>query len=288
MTNQPISGKTRVCGLIGDPITHSVSPLMHNAAFRKMGLDFVYVNFPVKRVVLAEAIQGMRALNIRGLNVTIPHKVAVMDLLDEIDEYARGIGAVNTIVNDGGKLKGYNTDAPGFLRALREGGVAPEGKKIVILGAGGAARGVSRSLAESGAQLVILNRHPETAAELARILAPAARAGVTALPLDEASMTGAIQDADVLVNTTSVGMSPDEDMSPVPVKLLNARLMVFDIVYHPAGTRLLREARAAGARVIGGLEMIIWQGALAQQYWTGQPAPVAVMRRAVQKARYEK
>ena len=161
MTNQAISGKTRPCGLIGDPVEHTMSPAMHNAAFARMGLDYVYAPFRVKKDDLAQAIAGMRALNIRGLNVTIPHKVNVIPLLDELDSLAEKIGAVNTIVNDDGVLKGYNTDASGFLQTLQERGIEPEGKRVVVLGAGGASRAISFILAESGARLVILNRIEE-------------------------------------------------------------------------------------------------------------------------------
>ncbi|MDD4859868.1 MAG: shikimate dehydrogenase [Dehalococcoidales bacterium] len=284
MTNNRVTGRTRVCGLIGDRVEHSVSPMMHGAAFRKLGLDYVYVTFKVMPESLPEAVAGMRALNIRGLNVTIPHKIAVMGLLDEVDTHARGIGAVNTIVNDNGVLKGYNTDAPGFLRALREAGVEPAGKKILILGAGGAARGICYALAESGARLVILNRQVERATALARSLAPVARESVEALPLHETSLQNEIKDADILVNATSVGMTPDIDHSLVPAHLLHDKLVVFDIIGIPARTKLFQEAAAAGARTIAGLEMLVWQGALSFELWTGQSAPFELMHREAQKA----
>jgi len=153
-----ISGKTRVCGVIGDPIEHTMSPVMHNAAFKELGLDYLYVPLRVKREELGKAVESVRALNIRGLNVTLPHKVAIISFLDELDPLARKIGAVNTIVNDDGVLTGYNTDATGFLQALLEGGVEPKEKKVVILGAGGASRAISFILAERDAHLVILNR----------------------------------------------------------------------------------------------------------------------------------
>src|SRR4030042_289622 len=159
MNNSAVSGKTVICGVIGDPIEHTMSPVMHNAAFRELGLDYVYVPFRVRREQLDRAIEGMRALNIRGLNVTIPHKVAVIPLLDELDPLAEKIGAVNTITNDDGILTGSTTDATGFLQALLEEGIQPEGENIAILGAGGAAKGIAFILAERGANLTILNRH---------------------------------------------------------------------------------------------------------------------------------
>ncbi len=161
-----ISGQTRVCGVIGDPVEHSLSPVMHNAAFQALDLDYVYVAFHVPRSDLAAAIGGMRALGLRGLNVTIPHKVGVLPLLDAVDPLARQIGAVNTIVNDGGRLTGHNTDAAGFLQALVQNKFRPESKNVVIIGAGGAARAVTLALAGRGAHLIVLNRTPQTAADL--------------------------------------------------------------------------------------------------------------------------
>ena len=170
MASSIISGKTRICGVIGDPIEHTVSPAMHNAAFRKLGLDYIYIPFRVRKEELGKAVAGMRALNIRGLNVTIPHKVAIMPMLDGLDPLAEKIGAVNTIVNNDGDLRGYNTDAAGFLQALLERGVEPGGKNVVVLGAGGASRAISYILAERDAHLTILNRQLELdwAEELAR------------------------------------------------------------------------------------------------------------------------
>jgi shikimate dehydrogenase len=281
-----VSGKTKVCALIGDPVEHTVSAAMHNAAFAELGLDFIYVPFRVQPERLAEAVAGLRALDVRGFNVTIPHKVAVMRLLDGLDPRAEKIGAVNTVVNEDGKLRGYNTDAAGFLRALSEGGIEPEGKKIVVLGAGGASRAISYVLAEKGAELTILNREQELdwAWDIAKLIEYDLWKRVTVLELRKDLLAGALKDADVLVNATSVGMSPDVDVCPVPARMLRQDLVVFDVVYNPIETRLLREARAAGARTISGVEMLVWQGALAFETWTGQPAPFDVMRRAALEA----
>lgn len=279
-----ITGKTKVCGIIGDPIEHTMSPAMHNAAFRALGLDYAYLAFRVRKEALKNAIAGLKALGIAGLNVTIPHKVDIMPLLDKLDPLAERMGAVNTIVNEGGLLIGYNTDAPGFLQALQSNGIKPGGKKIVVIGAGGAAKGIAFVLAEAGASLVVLNRTPLRAEELATQMARFYHQGLKAMALSEANLKEALADADVLVNTTSAGMVPDVDQTPVPVRLLKPGITVFDIVYNPRETRLLREAKAAGARTIFGLDMLVWQGALAFEKWTGQKAPFEVMKQAAIKA----
>ena len=285
MLSRVISGKIRVCGIIGDPIGHTMSPLMHNAAFEKMGVDYLYVPFRVKKEELGKAIEGMRALNIRGLNVTTPHKVAIIPFLDKLDRLAERIGAVNTIVNDDGVLTGYNTDATGFLQALLEGGIEPAEKKVVILGAGGASRAISFTIAERGAHLVILNRLLELdwAEELAGQISHAFKKEVKALKLDEENLLMVLEGADVLINATSVGMYPDIDETPIAANLLSPDLVVFDIVYNPIKTRLLSEAEAAGAKTIGGLDMFVWQGALAFEKWTGLKAPLELMREEVIK-----
>jgi len=280
MLSRGVSGKTKVCGIIGDPIEHTASPLMHNAAFVKMGMDYCYVPFRVRKEDLDKAIAGMRALNIRGLNVTLPHKVAVIQFLDELDPLAEKIGAVNTIVNEDGVLKGYNTDATGFLQALLAREIKPEEKNIVILGAGGAARAISFILAERGAHLVILNRQLELdwAKELAQRISRTFRKEVKALELNEKNLATVLEKTDILVNATSVGMSPDIDETPVPARLLKPDLVVFDIVYNPIKTRLLREAEAAGASTISGIDMLVWQGASSVEIWTGLKEPIELMR----------
>jgi shikimate dehydrogenase len=279
-----ITGKTKLCGIIGDPIEHTMSPAMHNAAFGALGLDYAYLPFRVQREELTDAIAGLRALDIVGLNVTIPHKVSVIPLLDELDPLAERVKAVNTIVNSDGKLAGYNTDAPGFLQALLAGGIAPEGKNIVVLGAGGAAKGISFILSGAGASLVILNRTLSRAEELASQIVQLHHRKPEAMALNEDNLKQALAGADVLVNTTSAGMVPDVDRTPVPASLLKPDMTVYDIVYNPLETRLLREAKAAGARTIDGLNMLVWQGALAFEKWTGQKAPFEIMKQAAAKA----
>ena len=260
-----------------------MSPVMHNAAFKNEGIDYVYLPFRVKKEHLERAITGMRALNIRGLNVTIPHKVAVIPLLDKIDPLADKIGAINTIVNDSGVLKGYNTDATGFLRALQRQGIEPEGKSVVILGAGGAARAIAFMLAERGSRLVILNRTWHRAEACADRIIETTHGDVSALELNQENLETTLVGADIVVNTTSVGMSPGVEETPIPATLLMPQLVVFDIVYNPIKTRLQQEAEKAGIAVIGGLDMLLWQGVLAFEMWTGQEAPAELMKKEAMK-----
>jgi len=281
MRNKVITGKTQICGVIGDPIEHTMSPVMHNAAFRELGLDYLYAAFRVRREELRQAVEGMRALSIRGLNVTIPHKVDIIPFLNELDPLAERIGAVNTIVNDAGLLRGYNTDASGFLKVLLDKGGEPEGKNIVMVGAGGASRAISLILADRGAHLVILNRLLELdwAKKLAHEISDVFKREVKALELNEENLKAVLEGADVLVNATSVGMSPNTTETPVPAGLLSSGLVVFDIVYNPLRTRLLREAEQAGAKTISGIDMLVQQGALSFEKWTGQKAPIDLMKK---------
>ena len=277
-----ISGQTVICGIIGDPIEHTMSPAMHNSAFKALGLDYIYIPFKVKSVELRKAVEGIRGLNLRGVNVTIPHKVAVIPLLDRIDPLAEKIGAVNTIVNDGGILTGYNTDAAGFLQTLHDRNVATEGKKVVLLGAGGAARALGHVLTMAKAKLTILNRKQELswAEDLAARLFRNYKTEVKALELTPENLKKAMTAADLLVNATSLGMSPEIEATPVPAELLSANLTVFDIVYNPLPTRLLREAKTAGAETIDGLEMLVRQGAASFEIWTAVKPPPDEMRTA--------
>ena len=273
-----ISGKTKICALIGDPVEHTMSPAMHNAAFQKLGLDYVYIPFRVRPEELPQAVAGLKALNVAGFNVTIPHKVTVIPLLDGLDPLAEKIGAVNTVVNTGGELRGYNTDAEGFLRALLEHGISPEDKNVIVLGAGGASRAISYILVEKGARLTILNRQQELdwAENIAQFIHEELAAEVKVLELGH--LAEAIDDINLLVNATSVGMSPADNASPVPAGLLVKVPAVFDIVYNPLKTKLLKEAASTGAKTIGGIDMLAWQGALAFEKWTGQLAPIDLMR----------
>jgi len=285
MIKKRISGKTKICGLIGDPVEHTMSPAMHNAAFKKLGLDYTYIPFRVRPEELPRAVDGLKALNVRGFNVTIPHKVSVIPLLDSLDPLAEKIGAVNTVVNENGGLRGYNTDAAGFLRTLLGRGIEPQDKNIVILGAGGAARAISYILAEKGAHLTILNRKLELewAEDIRQLIREDLGREVRVMELTPRKLAAALEGAAILVNATSVGMSPASGRSPAPARLLRRRLVVFDIVYNPVMTKLLKEAKEAGARIISGVDMLAWQGALAFEKWTGQTAPLNLMRREAVK-----
>jgi shikimate dehydrogenase len=271
---------TRVYGIIGDPVGHSVSPAMHTAAFKRLGLDCQYVPFRVEREKLRAAVEGLKALNVSGFNVTIPHKVAIMRYLDELDTLAENLGAVNCVVNQGGYLKGYNTDAGGFLRALVAAGFNPTKKSVAILGSGGAGRAIAFILADKGADLVIFNRHVEAAYEIAEGLSGKFRREIRALKLSPTNLKAGLDRVDLLINATSLGMVPAAGVSPVPAGLMRKDLAVFDLVYNPLRTRLLEDASRKGAKAIGGLEMLVHQGAVAFELWTGQKAPLATMRRA--------
>ena len=275
-----ISGKTKICGLIGDPVEHTMSPVMHNAAFDKLGLEYAYLPFRVSPEELPQAVSGLRALNARGFNVTIPHKVAVIPLLDELDPLAEKIGAVNTVVNDNGVLKGYNTDASGFLQALLERGVEPKDKNIVLLGAGGAARAIAYILAEQDARLTILNRREELdwAEAIAANIRKDLRKDIDVFELLPEYLEKALESANILANATSIGMSPASGVSLVPSQLIKSGLVVVDIVYNPVRTKLLQDAAVAGAVTVEGLDMLVWQGALAFEKWTGEKPPFDLMK----------
>jgi shikimate dehydrogenase len=275
-----ISGKTRVCGVIGDPIEHTLSPIMHNAAFKALKLDFAFLAFKVKAADVEKAVSGMRALGIYGLNVTMPHKSAVINYLDEVDQAAKAIGSVNTILNKDGRLFGFNTDGIGALQALRENGVEPRGKKVLLLGAGGAARAIAYTLAREADELVILNRTAKQAAKLANLLKQTFDRKVVADALSPNGIKDNLQDSDVLINATSVGMKPNADQTPVAFEWLRPDLAVMDIVYNPIETKFAKDAKAAGAKVVSGFEMLIYQGAASFEIWTGHSAPVEVMRHA--------
>jgi len=275
-----ISGKTRVCAILGDPIEHSLSPVMHNAAFKELGLNLVYVAFTVTPKELKTAISSARSLGLRGLNVTMPHKNVVMNYLDEVDATAKSIGAVNTILNNQGKLIGYNTDGNGAMIALQENGVYPEKRKLLLLGVGGAAKAIAYQAAQNVDELVILNRTPAKAKELAELLKKTFCKKVKGGTLSSAVLEEELETTDILVNATSVGMHPDVNRSPVPSNFLKRDLCVMDIIYNPLETRLVIDAKAAGAKVVSGVEMLIYQGAIAFQIWTNYPAPVDVMRKA--------
>ncbi len=281
-----IDAHTKLCGVIGNPVEHSLSPAIHNAAFRDRGLNFVYLAFPVEDV--AGAIKGMRALgNLRGFSVTIPHKVAVIPYLDEVEPTAKHIGSVNTITVEQGKLTGYNTDASGALRALREGGVELKDQRVLMLGSGGAARAIAFALgAETHiAGLTILGVDENEREGLVKDLKAKTPLRLDQGPISPEALRRALPEATLLLHCTPLGMHPKVDETAVPKELIRPPLNVMDIVYNPLETRLLREAGEAGCKTIRGLEMFLNQAAAQFELWTGQAAPTNIMR-AVLEARF--
>ncbi|MGQ9497221.1 MAG: shikimate dehydrogenase [Desulfotomaculales bacterium] len=282
-----VDAATRVCGLIGYPVGHSFSPAMHNAALRALGINWLYVAFAVRPAHLPAAVAAVRALDMPGANVTIPHKEAVLPLVDEVSDAARLAGAVNTIVLRDGMLFGDNTDGRGFLRAVAEAGFDPRGKTVVIIGAGGAARAVGTALAGAGvARFVLINRTVERARALGDLLASLGPE-VCVFPWSElarppAALATFFEEAGLVVQTTSLGMHPAANLSvPIAPALFHRDQLVCDLVYNPPLTRFLKLAQAAGAGILNGLGMLLHQGALALEAWTGRPAPVEVMRAAL-------
>jgi len=272
-----ITSSTQLYGIIGHPVHHSLSPAMQNAAFQEVGIDAVYLAFDVEPGRLAEAMAGARSLGVRGMNVTIPHKESVMRLLDELGGDSAEIGAVNTVVNKGGTLVGYNTDGIGARRALADAGVDIAGKVVLLLGAGGAARAIAFTLSKATKRIIIANRAADRAVELASRLRGKADAG----GLDSGFLRKAAAEADIMINCTSVGMSPNSDEAVIDRGYIRKGQVVFDIVYTPIKTKLLREAEAAGAVAVDGVGMLVNQGAESFTLWTGREAPGDVMRRAV-------
>lgn len=275
----------KIAYLLAYPAGHSISPAMHNAAFEALGLEARYEALECPPEDLAEAVRGLCEARSYGSNVTIPHKQAVMPLMDALSEAARAIGAVNTIINQGGSLLGHNTDASGFLRALTDdAGFDPSGRQTLILGAGGSARAVAYALLSAGVKtLRVYNRTHAKATALAESFAELG--DIEAISREELATQA--EQATLLINTTSVGMAKageDPDVSPLPVDLLPHAGLVCDIIYRPAKTRLLKEAERAGLNVQNGLAMLVYQGAESFQTWTGQDAPVQVMRRAAEAA----
>lgn len=274
-----IKGSTNIVGLIGHPVEHSFSPPMHNAAFDKLGMDYAYVAFDVNPQDLQSAIEGAKALNIKGFNVTIPHKIEVMQFLDEIDEIAALIGAVNTI--DFEDLKGYNTDGIGAVRAIEE-VTSIKNKNVVVAGAGGASRAISFYFAKYGAEsITLLNRNVEKAQNLANDIS--ASDLIDDVKADSVSAISSYLDStDILVDTTPIGMHPNIDDKPVAVaEDMHEGMVVFDAVYNPNDTVLIKEAIKAGSKPVYGIKMLLYQGAESFKIWTGMDAPVDVMEKAL-------
>lgn len=268
-----ISAKTKICLIIGDPVEHSLSPKMHNAAYEALGIDdqFVYVASRVKIENIKDFVKAVRIMGIKGLACTIPHKLEIIKYLDEVDPVAKKIGAVNTVVNDNGTLKGYNTDWLGAVIPLEQ-KTCLRGKKVALIGAGGAARAIAFGVAKRGAKLKIYNRTFTKAQQLAKELK--AEAG-------SLKQLAEVANANIVINATSLGMKPNEDETPVPKEFLTKTQIIFDAVYIPYKTHLLAEAEKKGAKIIPGMEMLLYQGMVQFEYHTSHKAPEKVMRKVL-------
>lgn len=274
-----ITAQTQLCGLLGNPVDHSLSPAIHNAAFQEMGLNFIYLAFPVED--LESAIRGIRALgHIRGFSVTIPHKVSILPLLDSVETTAKHIGSVNTILKDRGMLVGSNTDASGALQALRQGGVDLDGQRVVLLGSGGAARAIAFGLCVEGniGHLTLLGIDDEERTALANDLRAKTGISITDNQLNTSTLGPALANAHLLIHCTPIGMHPKIEHSCVPKELLHPGLTVMDIVYNPLNTQLIQDAHTTGCRTIQGIEMFLHQAVGQFELWTGKSAPVDTMR----------
>lgn len=264
-----INSKTKLCCVIGNPVEHSVSPILHNAAYEALGLNFVYVPFHVEDI--KSAINGIKALGITGISVTIPHKLAIMEYLDEIDPIAQNIGAVNTVLNDNGKLIGSNTDYIGAIHALEE-KTSITGKKVAVIGAGGAARAIVFGLKEKNCDITIFNRKKDMAEKLAHDSTSIYK-GFEALHT--------INSFDILINATPVGMSPKTGETVIPKEYLSKNMIVFDIVYNPKETQLIQEAITIGCTIVYGYKMLLYQAIDQFELFTKQRAPIDVMEQAL-------
>ncbi len=269
-----------IFGVVGHPIIHSLSPVMHNAVFNTLKLDYSYRPFDVKKEELADFINEAEENNIRGLNITIPHKVDVMTHLDRISNEAKLIGAVNTI-NVGRELVGYNTDGVGCVKALEEAGADLKGSEIIVLGSGGAARAIVFQCVMCGADVYVANRTRERALKLAGDVEEKLGFTIDLIDFDNENLKEFAEGADILINATSVGMSPNDEESPIDASILHNKLSVMDIVYNPIETQLLRDARKAGCKTIDGVGMLVHQGAESLRIWLNVEPPIGVMRDAV-------
>lgn len=267
-----INGKTKIVGIFGYPVEHSLSPKMHNAAFKYLHLDFCYIPFSVRPKMLESAIRGIRALNIAGVNITIPHKETVIAFLDTLSDEARFIGSVNTIKNLDGELIGFNTDGKGFMKSLAESDIEIAGKRVLIIGAGGAARAIGYYICRDAAELCIYNRNIGRAETLKTHLYPF-KENVAVI-----KECGSSSDFDIIINTTPLGLKPDDPL-PLNASMLKSHQVVCDLIYKE--TPLLQRASVIGCKTVNGLGMLLWQGVLAFEKWTGIQPPVDIMKKAL-------
>lgn len=283
-----ITSKTKLIAIFGDPIDHTLSPAIQNAALSELSLDCVYLPFHVTPGGLKGAVESIRALGMAGANITIPHKESVMEFLDEVTDQAKNIGAVNTIVNKDGKLTGHNTDGAGYLKSLTlETGLDVKDKNIVLLGAGGAARGILSTILNAGAaRVTIANRTVERAERLAGDFTSKTRVEIKTIPIEKPALEPYIKEADLLINSTSLGMGAKVPFNTLVLSLdkMKKSAIVSDIVYKPLDTALLKSAKREGLKVHKGLGMLIQQGAIGFELWTGQKPSINVMTKAALEA----
>ncbi|UYP47369.1 Shikimate dehydrogenase (NADP(+)) [Candidatus Lokiarchaeum ossiferum] len=277
-----INGSSKVLGIFGDPVEHTLSPKMQNAIIQDLGLNYVYVPFQVTELNLEKATQAIRSLNIRGVNITIPHKVSIMQFLDDVDETALKIGSVNTIKNENNKLIGRNTDGEGCLQAIEDTGMNLNNKNVIILGAGGAAKAIAFYLAQKINKITIINRSPTKMQTLVNNLRNYYDIQINGILFDQKNeLKKALDEADLLINTTSVGMSPNIEKCPIEIEFLHPELFVNDIVYNPLHTQLLQNADQIGCKTLSGVEMLVNQGAIGFEWWTGKKPNKKLMKKIV-------
>ncbi|OTP11804.1 shikimate 5-dehydrogenase [Enterococcus sp. 10A9_DIV0425] len=278
-----ISGKTKLAGIFASPVTHSLSPKMHNTAFAKCGIDAVYLAFDVDQKNLLKAVEGIRTFHMLGVNLSMPNKTAVIPYLDGLSKEAELIGAVNTVVNQDNRLIGYNTDGMGFMRSVEEAGLTVKNKKLMVLGAGGAAKAiVVQAALDGGREVVIYKRKNDTFASVQAYFKNVAEQTNCSIHVydyeDEVQMRKDSQSSDILVNATDIGMGNKKELTPIDKAMLHEKLVIFDLIYSPQETQLLKEARANGCESQNGLGMLLYQGAIAFELWTGQEMPVCEIR----------
>lgn len=276
-----ITARTKVLCVIGYPIEHSMSPIMQNAAICELSLNYVYVAFNILPINLDLAVKGFKAFNITGINVTHPFKRKILKYLDDIDPMAQKIGAVNAIKNDEGYLTGKNTDAEGGIKALLNAGYTPSGKNILLLGAGGASRALAYMLAKEANKLIIVNRTKKKAKNLANEIKKDYDIKIEGKEYHTNVLKEESEKADILINTTPIGMYPNIDESPISAEFLHKDLIVYDIVYNPLETKLIRDATQKGCKILGGLDMLVNQGALAFEWWTNKKPNSSLMKKKI-------
>lgn len=276
-----ITAHTKILCIIGHPIEHSMSPIMHNAALRELNLDYIYLAFDIYPPNLNLAVKGFKTFNIKGINATIPFKQKIIKYLDEIDPIAQKIGGINAIKNDEGYLSGRNTDAEGSMKALLNAGYTISGKNVLLLGAGGTARALTYIMAKDVNKLIIVNRTEKRAVKLANEIKKNFGINVEGRNNANSVLMEESKKADILINTTPIGMYPNVEKSPIPAEFLHEDLVVYDVVYNPLKTKLIKDATEKGCKTIGGLDMLVNQGTLAFEWWTNRKPNVSLMKNKI-------